>query len=78
MLSPAEPVVWMILFSRMVVLKNFLPREMERTAIGMEADTVRPALSARYTVEAPKIIPNMAPSKIDFRVSSAMLSVGEM
>ena len=36
--SPAEPVVWIILFSKIVVLKNFLPIDMARTAIGMEAD----------------------------------------
>ena len=34
---------------------------MANTAIGMEAETVRPARSARYTVAAPKMMPKMAP-----------------
>ena len=45
--SPADPVVWMILFSKMVVLKNFFPRVMAMTAIGIEAETVSPAFSAK-------------------------------
>jgi hypothetical protein len=46
-LSPAEPVVWIILFSNMVVFKNSLLRAMAITAMGMDAETVRPAFSAR-------------------------------
>ncbi len=45
--SPAEPAVWMMLFSRMEVLRSLRPREMAMTAMGIEAETVRPALSAR-------------------------------
>ena len=45
--SPAEPMVWMMLFSRMVVLRSLRPSEMAMTAMGIEAETVRPALSAR-------------------------------
>ncbi len=42
--SPAEPVVWTMLFSRMVALPRARSRLIERTAIGIEADTVSPAL----------------------------------
>ena len=45
--SPAEPAVWMMLFSRMLVLRSLRPSEMAMTAMGIEAETVRPALSAR-------------------------------
>jgi hypothetical protein len=68
----------MILFSSMVVFKNFLPRVMAITAIGMEADAVRPALSARYTVDEPKMIPKSAPKTTDFTVNSAMFCSGAM
>src|SRR5436190_7329990 len=77
-LSPAEPVVWMMLFSRIVVFRNFLPKEIASTAMGMEALAVSPALSARYTVEAPKMIPKMPPITMAFTVNSFTLSVAEM
>ena len=76
--SPAEPVVWMMLFSRIVVRRNFFPSEMAMTAMGMDADTVRPAFSARYTVLIPKMIPKSDPNKMAFMVNSATLSVAEM
>jgi hypothetical protein len=38
--------------------------------MGMEAETVRPALRARYTVAAPKRIPEMHPRIIALRVNS--------
>ena len=41
--SPAEPVVCTILFSRIVERPNARKMLIERTAIGMEAETVRPA-----------------------------------
>ena len=47
MLSPAEPMVWTMLFSRMVEPPSFLSTEIDSTATGMEAETVRPAFSAR-------------------------------
>jgi hypothetical protein len=68
----------MILFSRIVVLRNFLPIEMAITAIGIEAETVSPALSARYTVAAPKMTPNKEPINIDLMVNSLTLSVAEI
>ena len=45
--SPAEPAVWMMLFSRMLVRSSLRPSEIASTAIGIEAETVRPAFSAR-------------------------------
>ena len=50
---------------------------MAKTAMGMEAETVRPAFKARYTVEAPKIIPKAAPVRTDLTVNSAMFVSGE-
>ena len=41
--SPAEPVVCTILFSRMVTLPKARRMLMESTAMGIEAETVRPA-----------------------------------
>ncbi len=41
--SPAEPVVCTMLFSRIVALPKARSSEMERTAMGIEAATVRPA-----------------------------------
>ena len=45
--SPAEPVVCEMLFSRIEVLPSARKIEMESTAIGIEAETVRPVRSAR-------------------------------
>ena len=42
------------------------------------AATVYLALKAGLTVDAPKIIPNNEPSKMDFKVNSATLSVAEI
>src|SRR5207253_8031483 len=68
---PAEPMVWTRLFSRMVEPPSFLSSEMESTAMGIEAETVRPAFSARYTVEAPKMSPKTAPVMTALGVNSA-------
>ena len=43
--SPAEPVVCTMLFSRMVDLPRARSRLIDSTAIGMDAETVRPARS---------------------------------
>ena len=57
--SPALPVVWTMLFSRMVALRTFSALEkarnrvMDRTAMGTDADTVSPTLSTRYSDDAP-------------------------
>src|SRR5438270_821603 len=49
MLSPADPMVWTRLFSRMVEPPNFFSSEMDSTAMGIDADTVSLARSARVT-----------------------------
>jgi hypothetical protein len=41
--SPADPAVCTMLFSRIEALPNARSRLMLRTAIGIEAETVRPA-----------------------------------
>src|SRR5216117_2073563 len=43
--SPADPMVWTMLFSRIVEPPSFLRTEIASTAIGIEALTVRPARS---------------------------------
>ena len=43
----------------------------ESTAIGMDAETVSPTLSARYTLDAAKITPSTAPRTSARTVSSA-------
>ena len=45
--SPAEPVVWTMLFSRIVECPSVRKKATESTAIGIEAETVSPILSAR-------------------------------
>jgi hypothetical protein len=72
--SPAEPVVCTILFSRIVDLPNSLKRVMESTAMGIEALTVIPTLRARYTEEAAKTIPRIAPIATARNVNSLGLS----
>src|SRR5271169_1271614 len=54
--SPAEPVVCTMLFSRIVERPNARRMLIERTAIGMEAETVSPARRPTYTDTAPNII----------------------
>ena len=75
--SPAEPVVCTMLFSRMVDLPSHLKMLIESTAMGMEALTVNPARSARYTETAPKTTPSSAPTTTARSVNSGTLaSVG--
>ena len=45
--APAEPIVCTMLFSRMVDLPMYLKTPIASTAIGIDAETVRPAVSAR-------------------------------
>ena len=71
--SPAEPMVWTMLFSRIVDFPIFLKTAMARTAIGMEAETVSPARRARYTVAAPKIKPKNAPRRMALSVNSGIV-----
>ncbi len=70
--SPAEPVVWTMLFSRIVARPIARRRLIESTAMGMEAETVRPARRPTYTVTAPKMIPNSIPNRMARGVNSGM------
>ncbi len=76
--SPAEPVVCTMLCSR---IARFPPRgfsaQIASTAIGTEAETVRPTRSARYVDAAPKTTPMSAPSRSARGVSSGGDSSGE-
>ena len=45
--SPADPIVWTMLFSRIVEPPSRLSTEIASTAIGIDALTVRPARSPR-------------------------------
>jgi len=45
--SPAEPIVCTMLLSRIVEPPKRLRSEIDRTAIGIDAETVRPARRAR-------------------------------
>src|SRR5688500_11831908 len=69
--SPAEPIVWTMLFSRIVDPPSFLRTEIARTAIGIDALTVKPARRPRYTVDAPKSSPKSAPRMMALIVNSA-------
>src|SRR5918996_1099452 len=68
--SPADPIVWTMLFSRIVEPPSFLSTEIASTAIGIDALTVRPARKPRYTVDAPKIRPKTAPRTMALMVNS--------
>src|SRR5262245_47873917 len=59
-----------MLFSRIVDFPQRLNTAMASTAIGIEAETVSPALSARHTFAAPKMMPKIAPRTIAFRENS--------
>src|SRR4051794_17384577 len=69
--SPADPIVWTMLFSRMVDPPSRLSTEIASTAIGIDALTVRPARRPRYTVDAPKSSPNSDPMTTALSVNSA-------
>src|SRR5206468_1880084 len=79
--SPAEPVVWTTVFSR-IEARPPRAREkarnivMEMTAIGTEAETVSPTRRARYTEEAPKTTPSSEPIRRARRVSSGSFCSG--
>src|SRR5678815_5389853 len=69
--SPADPIVWTMLFSRMVEPPSFLSTEIASTAMGIDALTVRPARNPRYTVDAPNSSPNSDPRTMARAVNSA-------
>src|SRR5229473_21666 len=59
--SPAEPVVWTMLFSRIVDLPNARRMEIDSTEMGIDAETVSPARNPTYTDTAPNKMPNNEP-----------------
>jgi hypothetical protein len=80
--SPADPAVCTMLFSRIVASRSPIFDRMrksviEMTATGIDALTVRPTLSTRYSDDAPKIIPRIVPITTGRGVSSrSVLSAG--
>lgn len=79
--SPAEPLVWTMLCSRRVAsfTPSFAARRnsvIEMTAMGIDALTVRPTLSTRYSDEAPKIAPSSVPRTSARTVSSGSIVAG--
>ena len=76
--SPAEPIVWTMLLSRMESLRMMiLITVIEITAAGMDADTVSPTLRPRYAFAAPKTTARTMPSMTDAGVISVVtLSAG--
>ena len=56
-----EPAVWIILFSEWLFLKEPAPNGNGNPAIGIEALTVSPPLTQRYTVAAQTNIPSGNP-----------------
>ncbi len=76
--SPEEPAVWTMLFSRIVVRRIPSNRDATRdsvmasTATGIDAETVRPTLSVRYSDDAPKTIPKSEPTTTAPQVNSGM------
>ena len=73
-----------MLFSRIVVLRTpvilLIARNnvIDKTATGIDAETVNPTLSTKYIDEAPKMIPNKAPITMGNQVSSGMLWSSEI
>ena len=76
--SPAEPVVWTMLFSRMDDFPSARRTDMDRTAIGMEALTVKPARRPTYTVTAPKMTPKSIPNRRARSVNSGTIASSGM
>src|SRR6185369_14770953 len=82
--SPAEPVVWTMLFSRIVarrirvMAEKARNSEIERTAMGIDAETVIPTFSTRYIDDAEKMMPRIVPVSTAGQVNSGMFTcVGE-
>jgi hypothetical protein len=64
-----------MLFSRIEVRPSARKMEMDITAIGIEAETVSPTRSARYTLDAPKTMPRIAPTMTARAVNSGRMVV---
>lgn len=77
----AEPIVWDMFDSRMVlrVPKIRIRRNAATviTEIGMEVEIVRPARNPRYALAAPKTMPSKTPVSPALKVNSAGDSAGE-
>jgi hypothetical protein len=76
--SPAEPAVCTMLFSRMVASRpptfdSSRNNVIEMTATGIEALTVRPTFSTKYSDDAPKIAPSNVPTMSGSTVNSGMM-----
>ena len=69
--SPAEPIVWTMLFSRIVEPPKRFSTEIASTAIGIEALTVRPARRPEVHRGGAEDQAEQAPSTIALRVNSA-------
>ena len=81
--SPADPAVCTMLFSRMVASRrpsfdNTRKSVMAITATGIEALTVNPTFSTRYSEDAPKMIPSTVPITMGITVISRRLAPGGM
>ncbi len=66
-----------MLFSRIVALRPNSGEKtrksvIERTAIGIDAETVMPTFSTRYSDDMPKTMPRTAPTSTADHVNSAM------
>jgi hypothetical protein len=77
--SPADPVVWTMLFSRIelrrvrVMAEKPRKSEIESTAIGIDAETVMPTLRTRYIDDAEKMMPSTAPARTADQVNSGIV-----
>ena len=69
--SPAEPIVWTRLFSRMESLRRMTRMiPMEITAAGIEAEIVIPTRRPRYAFAAPKTMASRIPIRREVTVNS--------
>ena len=77
--SPAEPIVCTMLFSKiesLLRITRIIP--IERTAAGIDADTVIPTLSPRYAFAAPKTTAKRIPMNSDVNVNSGTILSAEI
>src|ERR1700737_1460641 len=81
--SPADPAVWVMLFSRTVEsrspnLESPRNRASEMTATGIDALTVKPTFRVRKSEDAPKTIPRNVPVRSARQESSRIRVSGVM
>ena len=71
--SPTEAIVWTILFSSIeTFFEKSLNAAIERTAAGMDAETVVPTFKPRYVFPIPKISPKKQPKTMALKVISGV------